>query len=87
MKLGDAFYRRRTGQLHLLGLRAWGKTARRRSPMSEGSKEARPTDEGVMSGAWVVDKPGSSTKDRICVIQFWAKNAFTPKLRRDTADR
>ncbi len=57
-----------------------GKPVRRRAPTSEGSMEARPTDEGMMSGAFIVDKPGSGTNDRIFVIQVWAKDVFTPNF-------
>jgi FtsP/CotA-like multicopper oxidase with cupredoxin domain len=56
------------------------KTARRRTPTSEGSLEARPVDESMMSAGFIVDKAGLSTNDRIFVIQVWAKDIFTPNF-------
>ena len=57
-----------------------GKAARRQAPTSEADLEARPRDEGMMSGAFVVDEPGINAGDRIFVIQAWAKDLFTPNF-------
>jgi FtsP/CotA-like multicopper oxidase with cupredoxin domain len=45
---------------------------------SKGDIEARPGDEGLMSGAFVVDSPDASVADRIFVIQVWVKDLFHP---------
>ena len=55
------------------------RTARRRVT-SEGGLDARRLHESMMSGAFIVGNPASSTNDRIFVIQVWAKNLFTPNF-------
>ena len=40
--------------------------------------EARFSDEGLMSGAFIVDAPGSKVADRVFVIAIWAKDVFHP---------
>ena len=55
------------------------RTARRRVT-SEGGLDARRLQDGMMSGAFIVDNPASSTNDRTFVIQVWAKNLFTPNF-------
>ncbi len=55
-------------------------TTRRRRPAAEESLEARPTEEGMMSGAFVVDGPAANTNDRTFIIQVWARGLFTPNF-------
>jgi FtsP/CotA-like multicopper oxidase with cupredoxin domain len=57
-----------------------GRKTDRRSPASDTSLEARHSDEGLMSGAFIIDKQDWNTDDRIFVIQVWAKGLFTPKF-------
>ncbi len=49
---------------------------RRRASSSEENIETRRTEEGMMSGAFIVDAPGASADDRIFVIQLWATHLF-----------
>ncbi len=49
---------------------------RRRAFTSEGGIETRRTEEGMMSGAFIVDAPGASADDRIFVVQLWATHLF-----------
>lgn len=43
--------------------------------------ENRPFDEGLMSGAFIVDAPQTSVSDRVFVIQVWSKDLFHPTFR------
>lgn len=43
-----------------------------------GDLETRPLEEGVMSGAFIVDAANASTSDRIFVIEVHAKDLFHP---------
>jgi len=45
---------------------------------SKGGLEERALDEGLMSGAFIVDSAGSNTDDRIFVIQLWAQHLYEP---------
>jgi FtsP/CotA-like multicopper oxidase with cupredoxin domain len=44
----------------------------------KGDIERRPLEEGLMSGAFIVDAPGTSVSDRIFVIQVRAQGLFHP---------
>jgi FtsP/CotA-like multicopper oxidase with cupredoxin domain len=58
----------------------WASTAGGKSPRRSFSSaddiETRRPDEGMMSGAFIVDPPGSSADDRIFVIQLWGVHLF-----------
>jgi manganese oxidase len=45
---------------------------------SKGDLEARALDEGLMSGAFIVDSAGANADDRIFVIEVWARHLFEP---------
>lgn len=45
---------------------------------SKGDFDDRSLEEGLMSGAFIVDAAGASTDDRIFVIQLWVKHLFEP---------
>lgn len=44
----------------------------------KGGLETRPLEEGMMSGAFIVDAPNASSADRVFVIQVRAKDLFHP---------
>lgn len=44
----------------------------------KGGLEARPPEEGMMSGAFIVDASGVSSSDRVFMIQLWDKDLFHP---------
>jgi FtsP/CotA-like multicopper oxidase with cupredoxin domain len=44
----------------------------------KGGLESRPLEEGLMSGAFIVDAPNASTSDRVFVIQVRAQDLFHP---------
>jgi FtsP/CotA-like multicopper oxidase with cupredoxin domain len=44
----------------------------------KGGIETRPLEDGMMSGAFIVDTPTASTSDRVFVIQVRAKDLFYP---------
>ena len=46
----------------------------------KGELESRPLEEGLMSGAFIVDAPNASTSDRIFVIQVRAQDLFHPSF-------
>jgi FtsP/CotA-like multicopper oxidase with cupredoxin domain len=41
----------------------------------------RRSDEGTMSGAFVVDPPGSTADDRILVIELWARGLYSAEFQ------
>ena len=41
---------------------------------------SRPFDDGLMSGAFIVDAPGASIPDRVFVIQAWSKDLYHPSF-------
>lgn len=65
---GSYFYWASTSEL--------GIKTRRRASSSEGDIESRRLEEGMMSGAFIVDAPGASAHDRIFVVQLWATHLF-----------
>ena len=58
----------------------WAATSERKGVRRPGELASRPLEEGLMSGALIVDATGAETADRIFVIQIWAKQLYTPEF-------